>query len=202
MLKDLRPALVANLFFIVATGIAFPAVMTAASQAAFPKQANGRLVRQGDRILGSELIGQNFAGAQYFHPRPSAAGAGYDAANSSGTNLGPTSAKLIQGIHDPQNPSGDFQGVADLARQYRAENGLRETTVLPSDAVTRSGSGLDPHISVANAELQVERIAKARKIDAAEVRRMIRENTEAALGGFIGEPVVNVLKLNLALDEG
>ena len=139
-------------------------------------------------VRGSKLLGQNFTGAKYFHPRPSAAGNGYDAANSSGSNLGPTSQKLNDAIKD-------------RIAAYRTENGLKETDAVPADAVTASGSGLDPHISLRNAELQAPRVAKARNLSEDKVRELIEQNTDAAAFGILGEPGVNVLKLNLALDS-
>ncbi len=199
-MKQLRPALLLTLFFVLVTGLAFPAVITGIAQVAFPKQANGSLMVQDGKVVGSELIGQNFTRPQYFHPRPSAAGAGYDAANSSGTNLGPTSDKLIHGVHDPKNPSGDFDGVADLAKKYRAENDLAPDAILPADAVARSASGLDPHISPRNAELQAARVAKARGLDVAKVKALVAANTDAAFIGVFGDPAVNVLALNRVLD--
>lgn len=201
-MKHLRPALVLTLFFVLVTGLAFPLVVTGIAQAAFPRQANGSLIRDASgAVIGSELIGQTFKDPAYFHPRPSAAGNGYNAANSSGTNLGPTSDKLINGIHDPKNPSGDFDGVKDLAAAYRKENGLAPSVVLPSDAVTRSASGLDPHISVRNAEIQAPRVAAARRLPLSEVQRLVKEHTDPAFAGIFGEPAVNVLKLNLALSK-
>jgi K+-transporting ATPase ATPase C chain len=154
--------------------------------------------------VGSDLIGQGFSAAAYFHPRPSAAGAGYDASASGGTNLGPTSAKLIHGIHRTLASGGDdpgnFDGIGDLAAAYRERNGLAAGAPVPADAVTRSGSGLDPHISPANAELQVARVAKARGLPEESVRRLVARNTRGRQLGFLGEPRVNVLLLNLALD--
>lgn len=200
-MKLLRPAIALNLIFIVLTGLAFPAVITGIAQVVFPKQANGSLIAQNGKVIGSELLGQGFAKPEYFHPRPSAAGSGYDASNSSGTNLGPTSDKLINGVHDPKNPSGDFDGVKDLAAKYRAENGLAPNAELPADAVERSASGLDPHISPRNAALQAARVAKVRGMDVDSVKRLIAENTDGAFLGVFGDPGVNVLKLNLALDH-
>lgn len=199
-MKHLRPAILLTLFFILVTGLAFPVVITGIAQVAFPHQANGSLVTQSGKVIGSEIIGQNFARREYFHPRPSAAGSGYDAANSSGTNLGPTSDKLINGIHDPKNPSGDFDGVKDLANKYREENGLAADAALPADAVTRSASGLDPHISPRNAELQAARVAKARGLDIEKVKGLIVENTDKPFVGVFGDPAVNVLKLNRSLN--
>ena len=199
-MKHLRPALLLTLFFVLVTGLAFPAVVTGIAQVVFPRQANGSLVTQSGKVVGSEIIGQSFAKPEYFHPRASAAGGGYDASNSSGTNLGPTSDKLVNGVHDPKNPSGDFDGVKDLAQKYRAENGLAADAVLPADAVTRSASGLDPHISPRNAALQADRVAKARNIDVAKVKGLVAECTDPAFVGVFGDPGVNVLRLNRALD--
>jgi K+-transporting ATPase ATPase C chain len=155
-------------------------------------------------VIGSSLIGQTFTKPEYFHPRPSAAGSGYDAANSSGTNLGPTSDKLINGIKDdPATKDVDesYAGFRDLAKAYREENGLAPDAVIPADAATRSASGLDPDISPANAELQVARVAKARNLDAARVRELVEQNTSGRALFFSGEPRVNVLLTNLALDR-
>lgn len=204
-MKHLRPAIVLTAFFVVLTGLAFPGVIWAIGQTVFPSQANGSLVRdaQGNPI-GSALIGQNFTKPEYFHPRPSAAGAGYDAANSSGTNLGPTSDKLINGIEDdPATKDADetYLGFVDLAKAYREENSLAPDAVIPADAATRSGSGLDPDISAANAELQVARVAQARNLSADRVRQLVGEQQRGRLLGLLGEPRVNVLLLNLALDQ-
>lgn len=205
IMKHLRPALVLTGFFVVVTGLLFPGVIWAIGQTAFPNQANGSLVRDAQgRLVGSALIGQSFTKPEYFHPRPSAAGSGYDAANSSGTNLGPLSSKLINGIDDdPATSDVDetYLGYRDLARAYREENGLAPDAIIPADAATRSGSGLDPHISVENAELQVARVARARNRSADGVRRLVREHEEGRLLGMLGEPRVNVLLLNLSLDR-
>jgi potassium-transporting ATPase KdpC subunit len=205
MLRQLRPAILSVLVFTALTGFLYPAVITALAQAIFHHQANGSLLERSGRIVGSELIGQGFSAPGYFHPRPSAAGAGYDASASSGTNLGPTSDKLINGIHrklaSGEDDPGNFDGVRDLAAAYRRENGLAEDAPVPADAVTRSASGLDPHISPANAALQAPRVAKARGILEETVRRLIRENTQGRQFGILGEPRVNVLNLNLALDR-
>lgn len=203
-MKQLRPAILLTLFFILVTGLAFPAVITGIAQVAFPHQANGSLITQDGKVIGSEIIGQGFAKPQYFHPRPSAAGNGYDAANSSGTNLGPTSDKLINGVaDDPKTKDTDesFDGVKQLAEKYRKENGLAADALLPADAVTRSASGLDPHISPRNAEFQADRVAKARGMDIAKVKELIAANTDAPFIGVFGDPAVNVLKLNRALDS-
>lgn len=196
-MKIFRPAFVLTLFFILVTGLAFPALVTGVAQAAFPRQANGSLIRDAQgAVIGSELIGQPFASPGYFHPRPSAAGSGYDAANSGGTNLGPLSDKLINGL-----PDGSFLGVRQLAEAYRKENGLAPGIVLPTDAVTRSASGLDPHISVRNAMLQANRVAEARKVPVERIRGLIREHTDPAFLAVFGDPAVNVLRLNLTLDS-
>ena len=180
----------------------------------FPVQANGSLVTKAGQLttrpeeaVGSALLGQSFADARYFHPRPSAAGAGYDAASSSGTNLGPLSAKLLNGVHDSKNadgtpnPAADFDGIKDLASAYRHENGLPADAVVPADAVMRSASGLDPHISPDNALLQASRVAKARGLDVEAIRRLVGAHTEGRSLGLFGEPRVNVLLLNLDLDR-
>lgn len=202
-MKYLRPAIAFTLFFIVVTGLAFPALIWGVSQAVFPHQANGSLIKgaQG-KVVGSELLGQNFADSKYFHPRPSAAGSGYDAANSSGTNLGPSSDKLINGIADDPKTEADesYSGVKQLAEAYRKENELASDTKLPSDAVTRSASGLDPHISLENAKMQVKRIAKARGIQEERVLQVIAQCSEDRFLGIYGEPRVNVLRANLALN--
>ena len=203
-MQHLRPALLLTLFFVVVTGVCFPFVVFAIGRVAFPRQAAGSWVTDArGNVVGSALIGQSFTKAKYFHPRPSAAGAGYDAANSSGTNLGPTSDKLVNGIQDDRATKDideTFLGFRDLAKAYREENGLAPDAVIPADAATRSASGLDPEISVANAELQVERVAKARNVSATSVRKLLAENSGGRFLGVLGEPRVNVLVLNLALD--
>jgi K+-transporting ATPase ATPase C chain len=194
-MKLIRPSVVLTLTFVLLTGLAFPLVITLVAQTAFPHQADGSLVKVDGKLVGSELIGQPFAGAKYFHPRPSAAGSGYDAANSSGTNLGPTNPKLIEGAEG-------FDGVKQLAAKYRETNGVPTGVEIPVDAVTRSGSGLDPHISPRNAALQTPRVARARGIDEAEVAKLVAEATEESWLGIFGDRRVNVLKLNLSLDKG
>jgi len=205
MFGQMRPAIMSVLVMTVVFGLLFPLAITAVAQVAFRHQANGSLIERGGKVVGSELIGQNFSAPGYFHPRPSAAGSGYDAANSSGTNLGPTSDKLINGIHkklpNGKDDPGNFDGIKDLAAAYRKENGMPDNAPVPADAVTRSGSGLDPEISPANADLQVGRVAKARGLTEDQVRSLLGENTAGRTFGILGEPRVNVLKLNLALDQ-
>jgi potassium-transporting ATPase KdpC subunit len=178
----------------------YPVIVWGLGQAMFSKQANGSLVtNSAGNVVGSRLIGQSFTLPQYFHPRPSANG--YDPTSTGGTNLGPTSDKLINGVHGQANAANNFDGVADLVKAYRTENGLAADAPVPADAVTRSGSGCDPHISVANAMLQAPRVAKARDLTVDEVKGLIDENTDGPDLGFLGEKGVNVLSLNLALDE-
>lgn len=204
MLKQIRPAILLTVFFVLLTGLAFPAVVWAVGRVAFPSQAAGSLIKDGrGNVVGSALLGQTFTRPEYFHPRPSAAGSGYDAANSSGTNLGPTSDKLVNGIKDdPATRDVDetYLGFRDLAKAYREENGLAPDALIPADAATRSGSGLDPDISPGNAELQVSRVAKARGLEEQQLKQLVSDNTTGRTLGLFGEPRVNVLKLNLALD--
>lgn len=189
LLTELRSAITATLVLALVCCGLYPLAVWAIAQLAFPHQANGSLIVAKDgTVRGSELLGQNFTEAKYFHPRPSAAGNGYDAANSSGSNLGPTSQKLNDAIKE-------------RIAAYRTENGLKETDAVPADAVTASGSGLDPHISLRNAELQSARVAKVRNLSADKVRELIIQNTDAPDLGILGEPGVNVMKLNLALDN-
>jgi K+-transporting ATPase ATPase C chain len=186
--KELLTSVLATLVFAVVLCGLYPLFVWGAGQLLFPHQANGSLIEGGDRrIVGSELLGQSFAAAKYFHPRPSAAGSGYDAASSGGSNLGPTSQKLIDAVK---------QRVAD----YRAENSLAPAALVPGDAVTASGSGLDPHISVKNALIQVSRVAKERGLGVDVVQTEIAKATAGPSLGILGEAGVNVLKLNLALD--
>jgi len=195
----------ATLVLAVLTGLIFPLAMTALAQLLFPDKANGSLIRRTDgTVIGSSLIGQQFTKPQYFHPRPSAAGSGYAGEASSGTNLGPTSARLFEGAaDDPKTKDDDesFLGVKQLANAYRKENLLPSSFKIPVDAVTRSGSGLDPHISVQNAMIQAKRVAIARKLPLAVIMTNVLQHTERRHLGILGEPRVNVLLLNLALDE-
>ncbi len=180
----------------------YPLIVWGLGQTIFPKQANGSLVtNSAGTVVGSRLIGQTFTLPKYFHPRPSAAGNGYDPTQTGGTNLGPTSDKLFNGVHNQSNPANNFDGVVDLVKAYRAENNLAADAPVPADAVTRSASGCDPHISLANALLQAPRVAKARNLLLDQVKTVIDQNTEGPDLGFLGEKGVNVLTLNLALDE-
>jgi K+-transporting ATPase ATPase C chain len=165
----------------------YPLTVWVAGRALFPNKADGSLIVEGETVIGSELIGQAFTATRYFHPRPSAAGAGYDAAASAGSNLGPLSKTLQTEV-----------GLQIAA--YRTENGLAENIPVPSDAVTASASGLDPHISPQNAWLQAPRIARERGLDIAEIGKLIAAHTQGRDFGFLGEPRVNVLLLNMALD--
>ena len=183
--RNLVAALLMTIVTTVIFGIVYPLVVTGLAQAIFPEKANGQLIEKNGKIVGSKIIGQAFSSPGYFHGRPSAAGTGYDAASSAGTNLGPTNKKLIDMV----------KGAAETAQK---EN---PGTPVPIDLVTTSASGLDPHISPAAADFQVPRIARERAISQADVRSAIAAHTEGRQWGFLGEPVVNVLELNLGLDE-
>jgi K+-transporting ATPase ATPase C chain len=187
LIVELRTSIAATLLLMVLCCGIYPTVVWAVGQGLFSYKANGSLIRMDGNVVGSSLLAQGFAGPSYFHPRPSAAGQGYDAVHSGGTNLGPTSKKLIEDVK---------QRVAG----YRAENGLSPDTLVPADAVTSSASGLDPHISVRNASLQAARVAKARGIGEKEVLAKVEAHTEGRSLGLLGEPRVNVLPLNLSLD--
>jgi len=184
----LKPALLASILFTLLLGILYPLFLWAASQLLFHRSAGGSLVENGGAVIGSELIGQKFSAPKYFHPRPSSAGDGYDAANSSASNLGPTSQKLIDAL-------------AERASAYRSENQIPPGSLIPADAVTGSGSGLDPHISPENAKLQAARVAAARNLPLASILQAIDEATEGRDLWIFGNERVNVLKLNLALDS-
>jgi potassium-transporting ATPase KdpC subunit len=240
MFKELGPGFRFTLALTILTGLLYPAVMTGVSELVFPKQANGSLVTVNGKVVGSSLIGQSFAKPEYFHPRPSAAGSGYDATASSGTNLGPTSAKLLHGttkMDDKKNEVVDFDGINLRIVHYCVDNDIpyessvpldqfkdahgdlddvklikafnddkapltfKAKTPIPQDAVTASASGLDPHISPANAETQAARVAKARGVAPDQVKPLIAQFTDQADWGFLGEPRVNVLLLNVALDQ-
>jgi potassium-transporting ATPase KdpC subunit len=200
----LRTAVLATLLLTLLSGVIFPMALAAVAWMLFPHQASGSLISRDGVVIGSILIGQDFTGPGYFHPRPSAAGRGYDGASSGGTNLGPGNPKLRDGARDdPATPdvNESFAGVRELAETYRTSNGLAPDAAVPVDAVTRSGSGLDPHIRPANAALQAARAARTRGMSEAAVRQLIEENTEGRLLGNFGEPTVAVLPLNLALDR-
>src|SRR5215208_2498284 len=185
---QLRPGFVMALALCVTTGLVYPGVVTGLAQLLFPRQANGSLIAVNGRVVGSALIAQPFTQPYYFHSRPSAAGAGYDATASAGTNKGPTDAKLA-----------DTLVARAIARAVRDDGAVKGQ--IPSDMVTASGSGLDPHISPANAFLQVPRVARARGLQPAAVRAVVDRTVEGRQFGFFGEPRVNVLLLNIALDS-
>jgi len=189
LVSQVRIALIATFSLaIILCGI-YPVVVWGLAQVFFPHKANGSLIVQDGKIVGSELLAQNFTGPRYFHPRPSSAGeTGYDGGSSGGSNLGPTSRKLID-------------SVKERVEAYRTENGLLESFLVPADAVTASASGLDPHISVPNALIQASRVAKARGLGQEVVQAMVKEHTEGRDLGIFGEERVNVLELNLALDS-
>ncbi len=240
MIKELGPGLRLTLVMTVLTGLFYPALMTALSAVIFPKQANGSLVTDNGKVVGSSLIGQSFTKREYFHPRPSSAGSGYDATASAGSNLGPTSAKLLHGTTKTDGSGKeivDFDGIEDRILHYCLDNGIpyessapldafkdaqgnfddvklikafndpktplviKAKTPIPPDAVTGSSSGLDPHISPTNADLQASRVAKARGVSAEQVKPLIAQFTSRADLRFLGEPRVNVLLLNVALDH-
>ena len=240
MWEQILPGLRIKIFFTIVLGIVYPLAMTGISQAIFPKQANGSLIKVGDKIIGSEIIGQTFTKPEYFHPRPSSAGSGYDGTASAGSQLGPTSAKLLRGttkLDDEKNEVVDFDGLSLRILHYSIDNGIPyESSVpldqfkdasgnlddvklikafndqkmplvftpkmtIPSDAVTGSASGLDPQISPANAQLQTARVAKARNVSTDQVNHLVAHFTDGPDLGLLGEPRVNVLKLNLALDQ-
>jgi len=187
MWQQILPGLRIKLFMTILLGVVYPLAMTGIAQVLFPHQANGSLITSGDKVIGSELIGQNFTKPEYFQPRPSAAGNdGYDPTASGGSNYGPTSQKLVD-------------RVKASIEKFRKEN-PDYTGPLPADLVTASASGLDPHLSPDSAKAQAARVAKARGVSVDQMNQLIAQFTEAPDLGFLGEPRVNVLKLNLALD--
>lgn len=239
MLKELKAAFLMMVVMTVITGLAYPALITVLAQTLFRDQANGSLVVTNGQVVGSHLIGQNFSKPEYFHPRPSSAGNGYDPTATGGSNLAPTSAKLLNGttkLDDKKNEVVDFDGIKDRVVHYAVDNGIpyessvpldqfkdakgdlddvklikafndeksplvfRATDPIPADAVTASASGIDPHISPRNAELQIARVAKARGTSVDQVRALVAQHTDGRTLGVLGEPHVNVLDLNLALD--
>jgi K+-transporting ATPase ATPase C chain len=187
MFAELKPAILITIVLTILTGILYPLAVTGAAQALFHKQANGSLIERNGQVIGSELIGQNFTKPEYFHPRPSAAGNGYDAANSGGSNLGPTNPALADRL------------TKDAA-QFRKDN-PDFTGAIPADAITTSASGLDPDITPANAFAQSARVAQARGASVDAIHNLVEANTQSRDLGVLGEPRVNVLKLNLALDQ-
>ena len=240
MWSQILPGLRIKLFFTIALGVIYPLAITGISQVIFPRQANGSLINAGGKMVASEIIGQTFTRPEYFHTRPSSAGSGYDATASSGSNLGPTSAKLLRGTtktDDKKNEVVDFDGISLRLVHYCLENGVpyessapldqfrdakgdlddvklikafndeksplqfQVKTPIPADAVTGSASGLDPHISPANARVQAGRVAKARGVSADQVLTLLVDSTEGPSLGILGEPRVNVIRLNIALDQ-
>jgi len=186
LFKHIYPAVALTIVLTVLVGIIYPFVMTGLSELLFKEKARGSLIEKDGKMVGSHLIGQPFKGAGYFHSRPSAAGSGYDATASGGTNLGPTSKQLLE------------DQVKERAKELRAEN---PNTEIPVDLVTSSGSGLDPHISPAAADFQIPRVARERRMSEDKVKQLVQEHTEGRQFGVLGEPRVNVLELNLVLDE-
>ena len=240
MWEQILPGLRIKIFMTVLLGVVYPLAITGISQVAFPHQANGSLVMSGNKVIGSELIGQSFTKVEYFQPRASAAGSGYDATASGGSNLGPTSAKLVRGttkIDDKKNEVVDYDGISLRLVHYCLDNEIpyassapldsfkdakgnlddvklikafndpkmplqfSAKTAIPADAVTASASGLDPHITPANARLQAGRVAKARGVTVDQVNRLIADSTAGPELGVLGESRVNVLRLNLAVDQ-
>jgi potassium-transporting ATPase KdpC subunit len=188
LIRQLRPAFLTVIVFTLLCGVAYPLFSTLIGQVAFGDKADGSLIKRDGVVVGSKLIGQTFVAPEYFHSRPSAAGDGYDGSASSGSNLGPTNPDLLSAVHD--------RAVA-----YREENGLASDALVPVDAVTASGSGLDPHISIANARLQIPRVASERGLDVAVVSELVDKYTDGRNLLVLGEPGVNVVELNLALDD-
>jgi K+-transporting ATPase ATPase C chain len=204
MRRQLLPAIVAVVLFTVVT-LSYAVGTTLVNQVLFPEKADGQLLENADgELVGSALIGQSFAKPKYFHPRPAADAYASGPDYSYGSNYGPTNEALLDGEDDPTTKEVDeseTNGVDDLVRAYREENGLAENYPVPVDAVTASGSGLDPHISVANAKLQARRVAESRGLTRKQVERLVVESTDGRALDFLGEPAVYVLELNLALDR-
>ena len=188
MLRHISIAIRLALITLLITGVVYPLVITGIAQAAFPSQANGSLIKRDVKVVGSDLIGQRFAQPRYFHPRPSAAGEGYDATASGGSNLGPTSKKLFERVN------------TDISNLRKENPNLAEKKI-PADMVTTSGSGLDPDITPANAYAQIPRIAKSLGVSEGKIKRLVEANTTRRQFGVLGEPRVNVLKINMALDS-
>jgi len=186
--EQFRPAVISVISLTLLTGCIFPLALFVLGRLFFPDQAAGSLVTRGGVVIGSQLIGQDFSRPEYFHSRPSAAGTGYDGTSSGGANFGPFNPKLIDDMRK-------------LTEAYRSDNGLPKDAAVPVDAVTRSGSGLDPHISPPNAALQVRRVARARGLTEEAVRRLVADHTQTRQFRFLGSPRVSVLDLNLALDQ-
>src|SRR4249919_1435373 len=180
LIRQLRPALLTVILFTLICGVAYPMLATAIGRVAFHNKADGSLIKRDGVVVGSKLIGQTFTAPQYFHPRPSAAGAGYDGSASSGSNLGPLNPDLLA-------------AVEGRVAAYRAENGLANNALVPVDAVTASGSGLDPHISIANAQLQIGRVASERGLATDVVAQLVKQYTDGRQLGVLGEPGVNVV---------
>ena len=194
LVEQIRPAILSVLVLTVLTGCVFPLLLAAIGRPLFPHQAGGSLVTRGGTVVGSELIAQELSRPEYFQSRPSAAGSGYDGTASGGTNLGPNNPRLKSG-------AADFAGIRQLAGEYRRRNGLPPDTAVPIDAVTRSGSGLDPDIGPENAALQIPRVARARGLSEEVLRRLVANHTRESQLGFLGDARVPVLELNLALDR-
>jgi potassium-transporting ATPase KdpC subunit len=192
--KQLRPTVLGVLVLTILTGCGFPLILFAIGRPPFPYQADGSLLKRNGLLVGSRLIDQEFTRPEYFQSRPSAATSGYDGGSSGGTNLGPNNPKL-------RNGAGNFAGIQQLAEEYRQQNELAPNTPIPIDAVTRSASGLDPDITPTNAALQIPRIARARGLSQDVVRRLVANHTMGPQFGFLGNPRVSVLELNLALDQ-
>ncbi|HMO95807.1 MAG TPA: K(+)-transporting ATPase subunit C [Tepidiformaceae bacterium] len=200
-IPELRPLLAVPFLLFLITAVGYPLAVTGVGQAIFGAKANGIIATVDGVPVGSHLVGQEFTSVHYFHGRPSAAD--YDAAASAGSNLGPTSAKFLDGVADDLATAEDesFTGVTQRVETFRRVNGLDADQAVPADAVTASASGLDPHISPANARLQVARVARARGIDEAALTALVEDHVEKAVFGIFGEPRVNVLELNIALDR-